>query len=48
VANQLGDDLRVVSKVCAHWLPGKKKDEVNGLDDPEYQTSNDSGKANER
>jgi len=37
VANQLGDDVTVVLKVYAHWMPGKKKDEVNALDDPEYQ-----------
>ena len=36
VANQLGDDVTTVLKVYAHWLPGKKKDEVDALDDPEY------------
>ncbi len=33
VANQLGDDVTTVLKVYAHWLPGKKKDEVDALDD---------------
>jgi integrase len=37
VANQLGDDVGVVLKVYSHWMPGKKKDEVDALDDPEYQ-----------
>jgi len=36
VTNQLGDDVRVVLKVYAHRLPGRKKDEVNALDDTEY------------
>jgi integrase len=33
VANQLGDDISVVLKVYTHWMPGKKKEEINGLDD---------------
>ena len=48
VANQLGDDVTTVLKVYAHWMPGKKKDEVDALDDPEYQTSSDSVKTNEK
>jgi len=38
VANQLGDDVTVVLKVYSHWMPGKKKAEVDVLDDPEYQS----------
>lgn len=33
VAHQLGDDVSVVLKVYTHWMPGKKKEEINGLDD---------------
>ena len=40
VANQLGDDVTTVLKVYAHWMPGKKKDEVDALDDSEYQHPN--------
>ena len=40
VANQLGDDVTTVLKVYAHWMPGKKKDEINALDAPEYQHPN--------
>jgi len=40
VANQLGDDVAVVLKVYSHWMPGKKKDEVDALDDPEYKEQN--------
>jgi len=36
VANQLGDNIAVVLKVYAHWIPGKKKDEIDALDDVEY------------
>ena len=36
IANQLGDDPTVVLKVHSHWMPGKKKAEINALDDPEY------------
>lgn len=36
VANQLGDDQVTVLKVYSHWIPGKKKEEVDALDDPEY------------
>jgi integrase len=36
VANQLGDDIKVVLDVYSHWMPGKKKDEVDALDDAEY------------
>ena len=36
VANQLGDDVTVVLKVYSHWMPGKKKDEVDALDDAQY------------
>jgi len=36
VANQLGDNVTTVLKVYAHWLPGKKKDEVDALDDSGY------------
>ena len=36
VANQLGDDQQTVLSVYSHWMPGKKKDEVDALDDPEY------------
>jgi hypothetical protein len=25
-----------------HWLPGKKKSEVDGLDDPEYQETEEA------
>jgi integrase len=39
VANQLGDDVTVVLKVYSHWMPGKKKAEVDALDDPEYQSN---------
>jgi len=36
VANQLGDDVTVVLKVYSHWMPGKKKDVVDALDDAQY------------
>ena len=36
VANQLGDDVAVVLKTYTHWIPGKKKAEVDALDDTEY------------
>ena len=36
VANQLGDDVAIVLKTYTHWIPGKKKAEVDALDDPEY------------
>lgn len=39
VANQLGDNVEVVLKVYSHWMPGKKKDEVDALDDPKYTHS---------
>lgn len=35
VANQLGDNKNVVLEVYSHWMPGKKKDEVDALDDLE-------------
>jgi len=47
VANQLGDDVVTVLKVYAHWMPGKKKDEVDALDDPEYRNLDNSDKVNE-
>jgi len=37
VANQLGDNQKVVLDIYSHWMPGKKKDEVDALDDPEYK-----------
>lgn len=40
VANQLGDDVATVLKVYTHWMPGKKKDEVDALDDQEYICNN--------
>ena len=36
VANQLGDDVTLVLKVYSHWMPGKKKDVVDALDDAQY------------
>jgi len=42
VANQLGDDVTVVLKVYSHWMPGKKKAEVDALDDPEYQSTTEA------
>jgi hypothetical protein len=36
VTNQLGDDSMVVLKAYSHRMPGKKKAEINALDDPEY------------
>ena len=48
MASQLGDDQTVVLKVYSHWMPGKKKDAVDALDDPEYQVQSDSVKANEK
>ena len=47
VANQLGDDVVTVLEVYAHWMPGKKKDEVDALDDPEYRHLDNSDKINE-
>jgi len=41
VANQLGDDVTVVLKVYSHWMPGKKKAEVDALDDPQYKLNTD-------
>jgi integrase len=43
VANQLGDNVSVVMKVYIHWIPGKKKAEVDALDDVEFAL--ESGKA---
>lgn len=48
VANQLGDDVTTVLKVYAHWMPGKKKHEVDELDTLGDETSSDSVKANEK
>ncbi len=48
VANQLGDDVTTVLKVYAHWMPGKKKDEVDALDNPEYRHLDNFDKINEK
>jgi len=36
VANQLRDNKNVVLDVYTHWMPGKKKDEVDALDDRKF------------
>jgi len=38
VSNQLGHySVKLTLDTYSHWLPGKKKDEVDELDDPEYR-----------
>ncbi len=49
VSKQLGHhSVKLTLDVYSHWMPGKKKDEVDELDDFEYQTSSDSAKANKK
>lgn len=44
VSNQLGHhSVKLTLDVYSHWIPGKKKDEVDALDDAEYTL--ESGKA---
>ena len=40
VSKQLGHfSTKFTLDVYNHWMPGKKKDEVDALDDPEYRNS---------
>ncbi|UCH00099.1 MAG: site-specific integrase, partial [Deltaproteobacteria bacterium] len=49
VSKQLGHhSVKLTLDVYSHWLPGKKKDEVDALDDPEYQVQSGSVKANKK
>lgn len=41
VSNQLGHhSVKLTLDVYSHWIPGKKKDEVDALDDSEYTEEN--------